>query len=100
VDTARRFLRDARRKTPTLMIFIDDLENIVEPNHKRAQLNLHSTSQWEARFSRFSRNRPKTIRQTNECTFYLVVFSFRNFVILLLFGEAEAGSAEEQPAKE
>jgi hypothetical protein len=53
---------------------------------------------------RFSRDRPKTIRQTNDLTlfhFFLLLFSLRNFfVILLMSSEAEAGSAEEHPAKE
>jgi hypothetical protein len=44
VTTARYFQRDARRYTPTLMIFIDDLENIVEPNQVLAQKNKCSTS--------------------------------------------------------
>jgi hypothetical protein len=84
------------------MIFTDDLENIVEPNHVLAQQNECSTSQRAGRFSRFSRNRPKTIRQTNDSTLYLLLLvSFPVFcVTMFLSGEAEAGSAEEQPAKE
>jgi len=82
------------------MIFTDYLENIAKPNHKVAQQNLHSPTPCPAAVLTIPRNRPKTIRQTNDLTLYLSIFSFRHFVILLMSSEAEAGSAEEQPAKE
>ena len=100
VNTARCFLRDARRNTSTPMIFTDYLENVAEPNQYYVQQNLHSPRHVVRQFSRFSRNRPKTIRQTNDLTSYLVIGSFRNFVILFMFGEAETSSAEEQLVKE
>ena len=51
---------------------------------------------------RSPRNRPKTVRQTNDSTvnFLLLLFSGRYFVILLVFGEAETSSAEEQLVEE
>jgi len=100
VNTAHSLPRDARHIVPTRMIFTGDLENIAEPNLGERSIEL---TFYDAMFlggpRRFPRNRPKTIRQTNDSTFILFFFSFRNFIILLMSDEAEAGSAEERPCQ-
>jgi hypothetical protein len=101
VNTARRFPRDARRNTPTLMIFTDDLDNIAEPNHGDAQQNVHSpTPMTKAILTIFKE--PSEDDSTNKRfnLFSLLLFSCRSVVILLMSGEAETSSAEEQLVEE
>ena len=84
------------------MIFTDDLENIAEPNLTYAQQNVYSpTPRSQAILTIFkeSSEDDSTNKRFNFVSYFLVV-SFRNFVILFLSGEAEAGSAEEQLAEE
>jgi hypothetical protein len=85
------------------MIFIDDLENIAEPNHCDAQQNLRSPTPISSAilvdFQGIVHRRFD--KQTIQLCIFSFLVSFPVFcVIMSLSSEAEAGSAEEQPAKE
>jgi len=79
------------------MIFTNDLENIAEPNHCDAQQNLHSPTPMLQTILTLSKE-PSEDDSTNKrfhCYLYLVIFLLSKFVILLMSGEVEVGSAEE-----
>jgi len=76
------------------------LKNIAEPNHGDAQQNLHSPTPMTKTILTISKESSEDDSTNKRLTSYLVFFFSSKIVILLLSGEAEVGSAEEQPAKE
>jgi hypothetical protein len=84
------------------MIFTDDLENVAEPNQNDAHQNLHSPTRCaRAILTIFKESSEDDSTNKRFQLFHLLFFAFLGFwAIVFLFGEAEAGSAEEQPAKE